>query len=98
MSEHGAVTRIGLLGRGTVGAAFQALVADRADAVEAASGVRPEIGGVLRRNEGDFDAILAGSDVIVELIGGIDPARDYVRPAPPASRSATRRRSPAPSR
>ena len=78
MSEHGAVTRIGLLGRGTVGAAFQALVADRADAVEAASGVRPEISGVLRRNEGDFDAILAGSDVIVELIGGIDPARDYV--------------------
>ena len=32
----------------------------------------------LRRGEGDFDAILADSDLIVELIGGLDPARDYV--------------------
>jgi homoserine dehydrogenase len=70
--------RIGLLGRGTVGAAFEALVADRADAVAAATGSRPEVSGVLRRNEGDFEEILAGADMIVELIGGTDPARDYV--------------------
>jgi len=75
---EGATTRIGLLGRGTVGGAFLDLVAERAAAVEAASGVRPEISGVLRRSDGDFDQILAGSDLIVELIGGIDPARDYV--------------------
>ena len=72
------MTRIGLLGRGTVGGAFVDLVGERAAAVEAASGVRPEISGVLRRNEGDFESILAGSDLIVELIGGIEPARDYV--------------------
>lgn len=72
------MTRIGLLGRGTVGGAFLDLVAERAVAVAAASGFRPEVGGVLRRGEGDFDQILADSDLIVELIGGIDPARDYV--------------------
>src|SRR5687768_10614909 len=70
--------RIGLLGRGTVGGAFHDLLAERADAVAAASGSRPEISGVLRRSEGDFDEILAGSDIVVELIGGTEPARDYV--------------------
>ena len=70
--------RIGLLGRGTVGGAFAELVADRADAVAAAVGARPEIAGVLRRSEGDFDEILAASDLIVELIGGTEPAREYV--------------------
>ena len=33
---------------------------------------------MLRRSEGDFEEILAGSDLIVELIGGIEPARSYV--------------------
>ncbi len=70
--------RIGLLGRGTVGGAFAELLASRADAVEAATGRRPEVSGVLTRNEGDFGEILAGSDLIVELLGGTDPTRDYV--------------------
>jgi homoserine dehydrogenase len=72
------IVKIGLLGRGTVGGAFFDLLAARADAVEAATGRRPEIRGVLRRSEGDFEAILADADVVVELIGGTDPARDYV--------------------
>jgi homoserine dehydrogenase len=70
--------RIGLLGRGTVGGAFAELLADRAGAVEAATGRRPEISGVLTRDEGDFGAIVERSDLIVELIGGTDPARQYV--------------------
>ena len=70
--------RVGLLGHGTVGAAFAELLPTRADAVAAVTGRRPEIAGVLTRSEGDFDAILADSDLIVELIGGIEPARDYV--------------------
>jgi homoserine dehydrogenase len=70
--------RIGLLGRGTVGRAFAELVEARAEAVEAATGRRPQLAGTLTRSEGDFEAILAGSDLIVELIGGIEPARDYV--------------------
>ncbi len=70
--------RIGLLGHGTVGAAFATLLADRADAVEAATGRRPEIAGVLTRGEGDFGAILERSDLVVELMGGTDTARDFV--------------------
>ena len=78
--------RIGLLGRGTVGGAFAELVEARADAVEAATGRRPQISGVLTRESGDFDEILAGSDLIVELIGGTEPARDYVLAALRAKR------------
>jgi homoserine dehydrogenase len=78
--------RIGLLGRGTVGAAFAELVAERADAVEAATGRRPEISGVLTRSEGDFGEILERSDLIVELMGGTDPARDFVLDAMRAGR------------
>ena len=70
--------RIGLLGRGTVGAAFADLLAARAAAVEAATGRRPELAGTLTRSEGDFGEILERSDVVVELIGGTDPARAFV--------------------
>jgi homoserine dehydrogenase len=80
------VVRIGLLGRGTVGAAFAELVEARADAVEAATGRRPEISGVLTREDGDFGAILERSELVVELIGGTDPARDYVLDALRAKR------------
>ncbi|HSI81513.1 MAG TPA: homoserine dehydrogenase [Solirubrobacterales bacterium] len=72
------VARIGLLGRGTVGGAFAELIAARGEEIEAAAGRRPEIAGVLRRGEGDFDRILERSEIVVELIGGTDPARDYV--------------------
>jgi homoserine dehydrogenase len=75
MSEE---VRIGLLGHGTVGSAFAELVASRADAVEASTGRRPVLAGVLTTSKGDYDEILAGSDIVVELIGGTDPARDYV--------------------
>src|SRR4051812_42862720 len=70
--------RIGLLGHGTVGGAFHELLAERADAVAPVTGLRPQIAGVLTRSRGDFEEILAGSDLIVELIGGLDPAREYV--------------------
>ncbi|HEY0391736.1 MAG TPA: homoserine dehydrogenase [Solirubrobacterales bacterium] len=78
--------RIGLLGRGTVGGAFAEMVEARADAVEVATGRRPEISGVLSREDGDFSAILERSDLIVELIGGTDPARGYVLEALRANR------------
>jgi homoserine dehydrogenase len=70
--------RIGLLGRGTVGGAFEALLGERADAVAAVTGRRPQLSGVLTRSEGDFGEILAASDVLVELIGGTEPAREHV--------------------
>src|SRR3954470_13203369 len=70
--------RVGLLGHGTVGSAFESLLAERAGAVAATTGMRPEISGVLTRSRGDFEEILAGSDLIVELIGGVEPAREYM--------------------
>src|SRR5688500_8343328 len=70
--------RVGLLGHGTVGKAFAELLADRADAIQPITGLRPEISGILTRSRGSFDEVLASSDLIVELMGGIEPARDYV--------------------
>src|ERR671938_2134744 len=70
--------RVGLLGHGTVGSAFATLLAERADEIAAVTGLRPEVTGVLTRSRGDFEDILARSDLVVELMGGLQPARDYV--------------------
>jgi homoserine dehydrogenase len=78
--------RIGVLGRGTVGGAFVEQLSQRAFQVEAISGRRPEVAGVLRRAEGDFAEILRDSEIIVELIGGTSPAREYVLEALAAGR------------
>src|SRR6478609_2375903 len=78
--------RIGLLGHGTVGAAFETLLAERAGAIVPVAGQRPEIVGVLTRSQGDFDDILERSDLIVELMGGLEPAREYVLRAMQAGR------------
>ena len=75
MSE---VFRVGLLGHGTVGGAFARLLEERTDAIEAETGMRPEVSGVLTRSQGSFEDILENSDLIVELLGGIDPTREYV--------------------
>jgi homoserine dehydrogenase len=78
--------RIGLLGSGTVGGAFAELLAERAEAIEAITGMRPVLSGTLTRSRGDFGEILGGSDLVVEVIGGIEPARDYVLRAMQAGR------------
>jgi homoserine dehydrogenase len=78
MAPEGDGFRVGLLGHGTVGSAFAALLEERAGEIEAITGARPRLSGVLTRTRGDFDEILRGSDLVVELIGGVDPARDYV--------------------
>ncbi len=69
---------VGLLGHGTVGSAFAELLEQRAGQIEAITGLRPRLAGVLTRSRGAYDELLAGSDLIVELIGGIEPARRYV--------------------
>src|SRR4051812_49054473 len=79
-------SRVGLLGHGTVGSAFATLLAERADAVAAQVGLRPEISGILTRSQGEFADILERSDLIVELMGGIEPAREYVLAAMRAGR------------
>jgi homoserine dehydrogenase len=70
--------RVGLLGHGTVGAAFAALLDERADEIERFNGRRPLICGVLTRSRGEIQQILADSDLLVEVMGGLEPAREYL--------------------
>jgi homoserine dehydrogenase len=88
------VVRIGVLGCGNVGAAFVQLVAKQAGAIEASTGVRLEVTRVaVRTLSRDRDVVLppgvltrdaAGVvddptiDLVVELIGGIEPAREFI--------------------
>jgi homoserine dehydrogenase len=75
-SDH--AFRVGLLGHGTVGSAFAELLPVEAGRIELMTGLRPELSGVVTRSEGSFDELLENSDLIVELIGGLEPARDWV--------------------
>ncbi len=70
--------RIGLLGHGTVGAAFATLLDERAAEIERFNGRAPVITGVLTRTRGSFEEVLAGAELLVELIGGVEPAREYL--------------------
>lgn len=70
--------RVGLLGHGTVGAAFAELLEQRAAEIERFNGRRPVVTGVLTRSRGTFEEILTDSDLVVELIGGTEPAREYL--------------------
>jgi len=78
--------RIGLLGHGTVGAAFAELLPARADHVAHITGRRPEITRILTRSEGSFAEVLENADLVVELMGGVEPARDHVLRAMAAGR------------
>ncbi len=86
--------RLGVLGCGNVGAALVKLVAAQAASIEARTGVRLEVTKVAVRNlsaprevdlpEGvltrDAHAVVADPDidVVVEVIGGIEPARELI--------------------
>ena len=58
--------------------AFAVLLEERAGEIERFNGRRPVISGVLTRTQGDFEEILSDADLLVELIGGIEPAREYL--------------------
>jgi homoserine dehydrogenase len=77
---------VGLLGNGTVGSAFAALLPRQADRIARMTGLRPSLTGVVTRSSGSFDDLLERSDLIVELIGGLEPAREYVLRAMRAGR------------
>jgi homoserine dehydrogenase len=76
-SGQASIFQVGLLGYGTVGSAFAALLEERAAYVERLSGRLPVLGEALTTSKGSFPEILERSDAIVELIGGIEPARQY---------------------
>ncbi len=69
---------VGLLGFGTVGSAFTELLEERSESIAAITGRRPVICGVLTRSRGSFEEILESCELLVELIGGIEPAREYL--------------------
>jgi homoserine dehydrogenase len=70
--------KVGLLGHGTVGGAFATLLDERAAEIERFNGRRPVVAGVLTRTRGEFAQILSGADIVVEVMGGIEPAREYL--------------------
>lgn len=83
-----------MLGCGNVGASLVKLIADRADAIEARTGLRLEVAAVAVRNMSrergvdlpdgvitrDAHAVAADPaiDIVVEVIGGIEPARELI--------------------
>lgn len=84
---------VGLLGCGSVGGALVELLAERAPAIEDNTGLRLRIGSVAvrsaaRSRNGLADELLTtdaravvndpGIDIIVEVIGGIEPARELI--------------------
>ncbi len=89
--------RIGVLGCGNVGAAFVGLIAAQAKEIEARTGVALEVTRVAVRNLArDRDVELAPGvltrdahdvvadpavDIVVEVIGGIEPARELIATA-----------------
>ncbi|HEX6424695.1 MAG TPA: homoserine dehydrogenase [Acidimicrobiales bacterium] len=86
--------RIGLLGCGNVGAALVELIGDRGDAIAARTGLHLEVSRVAVRSlakerpvelpEGVLTLDAAGVvidpdvDLVVEVIGGVEPARELV--------------------
>ena len=87
------VVRLGVLGHGVVGSAFVALVNQQSDDILARSGVRLEIAQVCIRDTkkkhslpkgavlvSDPYAVVQSSDIdlVVELMGGIDPASELI--------------------
>ncbi len=86
--------RVGLLGCGHVGAALVGLIDERNEAVAQAAGVRFELAGIAVRNPSrqrdlpvDPDLFTTDAaalvndpsvDVVVEVIGGIEPARSLI--------------------
>lgn len=95
MTDH--LVRLGVLGCGNVGAALVQLIDEQRDVIAARSGLRLEVAKVAVRNlsreravqlpEGVFTrdaAAVVGDpdvDVVVEVIGGIEPARELIHSA-----------------
>ena len=91
---NGSPVRVGLLGCGTVGSALIQLVQEQADGIEARTGMRLEIVRVAVRNASkdrgvdlapdrftnDAAAVVTDPDVdvVIEVIGGIEPARQLI--------------------
>ncbi len=91
--EPGAPLRVALLGCGVVGSAVARMLVTHADDLAARAGSPLELVGVaVRRPQrprpdvpvdpalftDDAEGLVARADIVVEVIGGIDPARDLI--------------------
>jgi homoserine dehydrogenase len=99
----GEVVRVGMLGCGNVGAAVARMLHDHAPEVQRRAGVRVEIARVVVRDPakprdvpvaagrftGDAHQVVSDPsiDVVVELIGGVEPARSLILGAMAAGKS-----------
>ncbi|MEY3492855.1 MAG: homoserine dehydrogenase, partial [Actinomycetota bacterium] len=97
VENKGRVVRVGVLGCGNVGAALVKLIEQQSASIEARTGVRLQVVAVAVRNlsrerdvvlpEGlltrDAHAVVADPnvDLVVEVIGGIEPARELISTA-----------------
>ncbi|MBF4463507.1 MULTISPECIES: homoserine dehydrogenase [unclassified Rathayibacter] len=84
--------RVALLGAGSVGAQVVRLLLDHGDELAQRVGARLELAGVAVRDldaprttdiprhylTTDAEELILGADIVVELIGGLEPARSYV--------------------
>ncbi|PKW26055.1 homoserine dehydrogenase [Phycicoccus duodecadis] len=91
--EPGAPLRVALLGCGVVGSAVARMLVEQADDLAARAGARLEIVGIaVRRPQrprpdvpvdpalftADAEELVTRADVVIEVIGGIDPARALI--------------------
>lgn len=97
MTNHDKTVRIGLLGCGNVGGALVSLIERQADIIEARTGIRLEITRIAVRNVSrdrgfeiapglltrDSHGVVNDPDIdlVVEVIGGIEPARELITEA-----------------
>jgi len=96
MVDEPRVIRIGMLGCGTVGRGVLELLAKRGDAIAARLGARLEVTKVYARSPDKVKDVVSGPmlsatpetvlddpaiDVVVELVGGLEPAGTWVRRA-----------------
>src|ERR687898_163810 len=84
--------RVGLLGAGSVGSQVARLLLEHSDELAQRIGARIELVGIAVRDldakrdaalpkellTTDADALILGSDIVIELMGGIEPARTLV--------------------
>lgn len=87
--------KVALLGAGNVGAQVARILLEDADALAGRVGARLELTGIAVRDvdaprtvdlpkdllSTDAEAVLAGADLVVELMGGIEPARSLIKRA-----------------
>ncbi|MGO1769386.1 MAG: homoserine dehydrogenase [Microbacterium sp.] len=84
--------RVALLGAGSVGSQVASLLLDHADTLAERTGAHLELAGIAVRDidaprdvdlprellTTDVESLIVGADIVIELMGGIEPARTHI--------------------